>query len=535
MSRKLYSIIAVIGCLLAVTPPAESGRNSSAAKKPGYGGTLVWGTQFKPAPINPVNITHSISLDLMNVIFNGLVRLNPAGEYEPDLAERWEISADGLVYTFYLRKGVRFHDGVELTAQDVRFSYEQYIYPENNSPYRSRYTVVDRIDVIDAHTIRFYLKESVPQFIEQLIRAVIPRHILEGKNLQEDPFNYAPVGSGPFRFARWDRDSDEMLLEYNPHYFEGRPYLDRIVVKVYSSPASLWSALMRHEVDLVQFISKSDFQVLSTDPAFKTYTVSAEAYSAILYNLHDPVLAEPAVRQAIAHSINVEGMLDRLSGVQGLKSVGPFHPQSRGFDPDVKPLEYDPDQAAKILEVNGWEDLNQDGILEKNGQDLEIRLLVDNGDPIHKRTALVLRQQLAAAGIKLKLQLYKDFSELDADYLSRHQSQAWLRYYPGRVLSEVNAVKPWYSGFTMPGQFWKYKNDELDRLIEQASTEIDIDKSYALYKKIHKRIYEEQPVCFLFFHENLFALSARFGGTESYFNINMATYTVKDWYLLDRN
>jgi ABC-type transport system substrate-binding protein len=87
----------------------------------------------------------------------------------------------------------------------------------------------------------------------------------------------------------------------------------------------------------------------------------------------------------------------------------------------------------------------------------------------------------------------------------------------------------------MPGQFWKYKNDELDRLIEQASTEIDIDKSYALYKKIHKRIYEEQPVCFLFFHENLFALSARFGGAESYFNINMATYTVKDWYLLDRN
>lgn len=525
----------MITALMTLCAADAGARQPSAEDKPTYGGTLILGTPFKPAPINPVFTTHSISSDLMNLIFNGLVRLNPLGEYEPDLAERWEISPDDLIYTFYLRKGVRFHDGVELTARDVLFSFDQYRNPSMNSPFRSKYDKVDRIEMIDAYTVRFHLKEVVPLFIEQLNLPVIPRHILEGKDLQDDPFKDAPVGSGPFRFVRWNRDTDEMELEYNPDYFEGRPYLDRIVIRVYPDPASMWSGLMRHEIDFVPFVSKADYQVLDEDPAFKAYRVSAEAYSAVVYNLEDPILADGEVRKAIAYSIDVEGILNRLPDIQGFRSTGPINPQSAGFNPDVQPFEYNPDKAGRILEDNGWQDLNRDGIFEKNGKDLEIRLLVDENDLIHKRVALVIRQQLAESGIRLILQLYDDFSELNTEYLSAHQSQAWLRYYPAHILRESDAVNAWSSGFTMPGQFWTHKNEVIDRLIEQARAETKSEKSSILYKEIHQVIYEEQPACFLFFHENLFALNARFKGAEDFFNKNMATYTIKDWYLSEQN
>ncbi len=520
--------------LLLVSPSVEGARQPSAENKPNYGGTLVWGTQFKPNPINPVFTTYSISADLMSLVFNGLVRLNAKGEFEPDLAERWEISPDGLDYTFYLRKGVRFHDGVEVTARDVLFSYDQYRNPENDSPYRSKFSPINQVEIFDPYTIRFHLKEAVSSFIEQFIHPILPRHLLEGKNIRDNPFFYAPTGTGPFRFVHWDRTSDEIRLEFNPGYFEGRPYLDRIVVKAYPDPAAMWSGLLRHEVDLVQFISKEDYLVLGQDPAFKTFSVSAEVYSAIVYNLDDPVLADIMVRKAIAHSIDAQGILKRSADIQGTLSVGPIHPQSAGFNPDLKPFEYDPDEASRLLENNGWQDMNGDGILEKEGQDLEIRMLVNDRDPIHKKAALMIRQQLAAVGIRLIPQFYKNFSDIDKDYLDRLKIQAWLRYLPGYISNEIDAVSPWYSGFSMPGQFWFHKNAELDRLIEEARSEPDTDISHHKVQKIHRLIYEDQTACFLFFHEGFFALSAKFGGVEDYFNINMATFMIKDWYLTDR-
>lgn len=527
MFRKRYLpvLMAVLG--LVLSPHFAGAIGKPLPSKPAYGGTLVWGTQFKPAPLNPITTTNTVSLELINLIFNGLIRLTPSGEMGPDLAERWELSADGRAYTFYLRKGVYFHDGVELTADDVRFSYEQYMAPEIKSPYRSNFDMVESIEVINDHAIRFHLKEQVPLFTYQFCRHVFPKHVFAGKG------SYSPVGTGPFRFVEWDRDTDQISLEYNPDYFEGRPYLDRIVVKVYADPASLWSALMRHEVDLVQYISETDYQVLSNDPAFNAYDMSTQTYSAIMYNLEDPVLSDPIVRRSIAHSIDIDGLLTRLSDIQGIKSTGPFHPQSPAFNADVKPLDYDPDKAVKILEQDGWNDSNQDGILEKDGQDLEIRMLVDNDDFIHKKTALAIRQQLAEVGIKLSLQLYKDLTELNESYLLQHKPQAWLRYYSARFSSEDGSVSPWYSGFTMPGQIWKYKNDTLDQLIERARTESNPEKSYDLYKTIHKSIYEEQPACFLFFHEGFFALNKRFAGMEGYFNPNMPTYTMKDWHVVD--
>ena len=218
--------------------------------KPRYGGTLVWGVAYKPTIINPILTTQSVSASLQDLIFNQLIRLNAKGEIEPDLAQSWEISDDGLIYTFHLRKGVKFHDGVECTAEDVKFTFDKIIDPQINSPFRPPFQLVKEFKAIDKYTFEVVLNKPSTPFIYNLIRPIAPKHLLENRDLKNTAFNFQPIGTGPFKFKSWSKD-DQIILEYNPDYYEGRPYLDRIIVKTYSDSRQLWSALMRQEVDLV--------------------------------------------------------------------------------------------------------------------------------------------------------------------------------------------------------------------------------------------------------------------------------------------
>ncbi|MDD5195934.1 MAG: ABC transporter substrate-binding protein, partial [Candidatus Omnitrophica bacterium] len=242
-------IFALMLMIVEVSPEAKA---VSKLRKP-YGGALIWGTYHKPTRINPILTTHSVSAPLVQLIFNALVRINSKGEIEPDLATTWEVSENGLVYTFHLRKGVRFHDGKGCTAFDVQFTYDRILDPQVNSPFASTFQLVDKFETPDAFTFKVFLKKASVSFIYRMIRYIMPKHILEGKDLNKTDFNFHPIGTGPFKFKEWTKDN-QIILEYNPDYFEGRPYLDKIAVKSYSDSRSLWTAFMRGEVDFVLLI-----------------------------------------------------------------------------------------------------------------------------------------------------------------------------------------------------------------------------------------------------------------------------------------
>ncbi|MCK5215005.1 MAG: hypothetical protein KAR05_06595, partial [Candidatus Omnitrophica bacterium] len=216
-----------------------------------YGGTIIWGARQEPTIINPILTTHTVSLDLMNIIFNHLIRINSQGEIESCLAKSWEISTDGLMYTFYLKRGVKFHDGIECTSEDVQFTYRQLIDSQNNSPYRFHFELIQEIEVLNKYALRIILSKPFPPLLFKLAaREIVPKHILEGEDLKKTSFNYHPIGTGPFKFKSWDRETNQIELVANPDYFEGRPYLDKIIVKIYPNSSQLWSAIMRQEIDL---------------------------------------------------------------------------------------------------------------------------------------------------------------------------------------------------------------------------------------------------------------------------------------------
>ncbi|MBN2482566.1 MAG: hypothetical protein JXD21_00010 [Candidatus Omnitrophica bacterium] len=494
-----------------------------------YGGALVWGVTHKPTIINPIYTTYSVSMSLLDLIFNRMVRLNSQGEIEPDIAESWDVSPDGLVYTFHLRKGIKFHDGVECTADDVKFTYKNILNPKNGSPFRSLYENIKEIRVINPVTVRFILNQPSPESIRLFTKEIVPGHILRGEPLINHPFNYHPIGTGPFRFREWDKDGTITLI-YNPDYYEGRPFLDTIIVKTYESSEDLWSALMRGEVDFVLFLERKDYEVLKSDPAFKTFAIPADSYYALMYNIHDPLLSNTQIRQALAYAIDVHDIIERTAGGYGLQATGPFHPETLGFDPEVTPFPYDPQKAQSILKEQGWKDKDNDGILEKDNQRFILKVLVDSRNQIYKTIAMILRQQLQSIGIELQVILYDDERTLTKAFIEYHQPQAHLRLFLGNTI--FNIKEDWATNqFRGADKLWIYNNPTIIQLFKEGETLKGKNEREKVYQQIHRLLYKEQPACFFYFREDFHAISSRISNVKLFFTLSMPYYTIKNWYI----
>ncbi|MFH1379118.1 MAG: ABC transporter substrate-binding protein [bacterium] len=498
-----------------------------------YGGTLIWGVAHKPTIINPILTTTGVSKNILDLVLNKLIRINSQDEIIPDLAESWNISSDGLVYTFYLRKGIRFHDGVECTAEDVKFTFDAIMNKKTGSPFViSNFEIVDSVSVEDTHTLKITLKNPCIYFLYNLFIEICPKHILKNADLKTCKFNFHPIGTGPFKFKEWTHNN-QIILEYNPDYYEGRPYLDRIIIKTYPTSKDTWSALMREEVDFVLFLERRDYDVLKNDASFKTFSILWDWYYAIQYNLDDPVLKDIKVREAIAHGIDRKQIIKKSADGYGLECNGPFYPDSEGFNPLIKPITYDPEKSLQMLKNSGWKDNDNNGILEKQGKELRINLLVDSRNEIFTKIAMIIRQQLQEIGIKLELILYDNYEILTKEFIEENKPQAHLRLFlagnPAIIVEDWSSKEP-----KMFDKLWTYNNKIVDSLFKSAETVHNKDKREHIYKKIHQIIYKDQPACFIYFPYQFHGISHKFENIEEFFSLSMPFYTIKNWMTKER-
>ena len=520
-SRKLLHFTVIMTLILQ--PQSVSGKESH------YGGTLCWGICHKPTCINPVLTTHSVSMALVALVFNGLVRVNAKGEIEPDLARSWEISEDGLTYTFFLRQGIRFHDGKSFTAEDAVFTYQNILSCDPESPYFGFFDLVREVSAPDAFVFRIRLKSRSSSFIYLMTRQILPRHLFSEKDIYTSKYNFQPVGTGPFCFEQWTKDN-QIMLRANHDYFEGRPYLDRIKIKTFASDREVWSALMREEIDFCGFLKKEDYEILKEDKSFKTYEIPSGGYYALLYDLDCLLLSDIRVRQALAQGINLEQVIERTVQGKGRKCYGPFPPDSPGYDRTIKKIVYAPDKAKQSLKDAGWEDKDCDGILEKEGKQFELRVLIDERSDLYQRLALVLRQELQGLGIKLRLIPFQDETLLNESFFRKHQPNCRLSWISSGNNPDQSAAFWTEHGRQRGGRIWAYDNKQVQDLCVQAETAADKEKQAEFYKKVHRIIYQEQPACFLFFSCAFCAVSAKLKNSEDFFSVNMPVHTIKNWY-----
>ncbi|MEA3543976.1 MAG: ABC transporter substrate-binding protein, partial [Thermodesulfobacteriota bacterium] len=276
------------------------------ALTPEFGDTFIEASIGDASTLLPVLASDSASSSISGLIYNGLVRYDKNLEIEGELAESWEISADNLTITFHLRKGVTWHDGEPFTAADVKFNYQFYIDPQTPTAYAESFKQVTGVETPDRHTFIVHYDKPYAPALMSWATSIHPRHLLEGKDVTKSLLARNPVGTGPYRFVEWV-GGEKIVLESNPDYFAGQPYVKRVVYRIIPDVSTQFLELQTGSLDFMG-LSPLQFDRQTDTPAFKRlynkYRYLNFGYTYLGYNLNRPMFQDKRVRQALSYAIN---------------------------------------------------------------------------------------------------------------------------------------------------------------------------------------------------------------------------------------
>ncbi len=391
--KKLVFHLAALAVLLSL---AACGAPQPSAG--GEGSTLVYGSADYTR-INPAMDEHG---EINLLLFNGLTAHDGENQIVPGLAERWDYDPEACTYTFFLREGIRWHDGQPLTAQDVKFTIAAIMDPENGSENAPNYEDVEEISVLDDRTVAFRLSAPNAAFLEYMTMAVLPSHLLEGEDMQLSDFFRSPVGTGPYKLEHWDPGQSIVLVK-NEDYYLGAPQIDRIIFKIVGDDNAQALQLESGELDLA-LLDPRNAQNFQDRAGFVRYDMTTADYRGILFNFRHPYWSENRdLIPAICCAVDRQAIIDSVLLGQGMAAYGPLQ-RNRYNNPEVERYDYDPARARALLEAAGctmW----AEGFYERAGQEVGFVISVMAGEQDRIDIAQAAAQQLREAGIRCTVDL----------------------------------------------------------------------------------------------------------------------------------
>jgi peptide/nickel transport system substrate-binding protein len=482
---------------------------------PAHGDILVEGSIGDASNLIPLLATDNASHSISGLIFHGPVKYDRAFNVVGDLGESWDISKDGLVITFHLRKGVRWHDGQPFTAEDVLFTYRLTIDPKTPTAYAGDFLKVKKAEALDAHTFRVTYDKPFAPALMSWGSSVMPKHLMEGKDVTKSPLARHPVGTGPYRFREW-KTGQKIVLAYNPDYFEGRPFLDGRVMRIIPDMATMFLELRARGIDQMgltplQYTRQTENQYFRTH--FRKYRYLSFSYTYLGFNLQNPLFADRKVRQALACAVNKEELIDGVLLGLGKEASGPFKPGTWQFNADVKRYPFDPKKALEFLAEAGWRDTDGDGILDKKGQRFEFELLVNQGNEVRAKTAEIVQRRLAEVGISVKIRVI-EWAAFIKEFINKRRFDAVILGWT--IPMDPDLYDVWHSSKTGPSElnFISYKNEEVDALLERGRSTFDRAERKRCYDRIQEILAEDQPYIFLYVPDALPIFNARVRGID---------------------
>lgn len=374
------------------TPDVDAG---NVAKEPT---TLVYGSGDYTR-INPALDEHC---EINVLLFNGLTAHDGENQVIPGLAERWEYDEATYTYTFHIRDGVTWHDGEAFTADDVKFTIEAIMNPENGSENAPNYEDVEEISVLDEKTIAFRLAAPNVAFLDYMTMAVLPRHLLEGEDLQESGFFRSPVGTGPYMLESWDAGQSIVLVK-NEAYYLGSPKIERIIFKIVGDDNAQALQLKSGELDMALLDPKNARNFAGLE-GFTCYDMMTSDYRGILFNFGNAYWAENRdLIPAVCYAIDRQAIIDAVLLGQGMVAYGPLQ-RNIYHNGDVERYDYDPAKARKILEDAGCT-MGADGFYERGGETVGFVLSVMSGEQDRIDIAQAAAQQIREAGINCTVEI----------------------------------------------------------------------------------------------------------------------------------
>jgi peptide/nickel transport system substrate-binding protein len=448
--------------------------------------------------INPILSSDSTSSAIEGVIFSGMVKLDKNLDFQPDLARAWKVSKNGLKWTFYLRKDVKWHDGTPFTAEDVKFTFDTIMDPKINSVRRGDYFIEDKpiaFKVLDKYTIQAILPKPFSPFLVSAAMSIIPKHVLEGKTADMGFFNSHPIGTGPFVYVEY-KTGDHVLVRRNPEYYGGSPLLSEILFKIVPDENTALVALMTGDIDSTGIPAK-DYRPMK---GIALYKYDALLYTYLGFNLKSPKFKDVRVRQALSYAVNRKQLINLIFKGYASPAYSPSAPVSWAYSDDVSKYGQDTVKAKQLLK-------------EASAEGLEFTLLVNHGNKDREKGAAILQQQFKHIGVKMNIRVL-EWSSL----LKVINSPNDPKDFDAVLIGWSTGIDPdsysiWHSSQYPRGlNFIGYSNKRVDSLLEQGRTEIEKDVRKKIYAKMYKQITADAPYIFLWYPQVLSGVRTRVGG-----------------------
>src|SRR5262245_3728448 len=454
---------------------------------------LVWHLGAEPDTLNHITATDAYESRINGFIYESLIdRDNETLEFIPKLAESWDISSDKLTFTFHLRDGVRWHDGVPFTVDDVIYSFQRIQDPKVDAPHlRVYYKDIKKIEKVDAHTVRFTYAQPYFKALEFCGGIpIVPKHIFDdGQDFNSHPAGRHPVGTGPYKFVRWDTGKS-IVLERNEEYWDKKkfPEIKGMIFKIINDDSVALQELKKDDLDLaslrpIQWVRQTDGEKFQRD--FVRHQYFTPSYRFIGWNLRRPYFQDKFVRQALTRLINRQAIVDKLEFGLGKVISGPFFFQGYEYNQKILPFAYDSEESNKLLDQAGWIDHDGDGVRDKeieetvDGKKVKTRVpfrftfLIPSGARFYERLATLMKEDFSKAGIDMEIRTMEW-----AAFIGRVNARDFDATSLGWSFGfDEDPYQVWHSSQAKEGSnFVGFENEEVDRILEDARLIFDKDE-----------------------------------------------------------
>jgi peptide/nickel transport system substrate-binding protein len=499
----------------AGTDRADHGEHATLAGG-APGGTLVVLTEREPDELNPLTFSSNPAYQVTQLVFRTLARRDTTlSDYVPNLARSWELDADGALL-IHLRDDVRWHDGVQVSADDLLFTIDRQRDERTASPRRNDVLPVRSAEAIDSFTVRIELVNPGPYTVNALLETVtVPRHLLDTippERMRFARFGRAPVGNGYYRFASW-QSGQSVTLEANPDVPEGRPAPDRIVLRFVPDMNAAMTELLAVQGDLLKIPPDQRERVAAAANVELAHGPRVRP-AWIAWNTESPPVDDVRVRRAVLMAIDRDALARALFGGEGEPAYSPIPPALAEHSPDVRPVPYDPEAAGRMLDEAGWT-VGPGGTRQRAGQPLRLELDYIATDQSRADVVVAMQAMLRRVGVELVPRAFESTTWVERLRGREFQGSLWgWGWGPGVV--GPNAEMIFHSRSIPPAgpNFAGYRSDRVDALLDSVMVEFDAERRRPLWREIEQQIIDDAVYAPLYLDPELFGVASRIGNAR---------------------
>ncbi len=462
------------------------------------GGTLVYGSGDYDS-INPIMNEHC---EIKHLLFDSLVKRDGEGNLVPSLAESWSYDGDSMTYTFQLRSDVKWHDGEAFTAEDVKFTIEAIMNPDNGSENAPNYEEVKEITVLSDHEIAFTLSELNYAFLDYMTMSILPEHCLAGEDMWESDYFKNPIGTGPYKLESWDVGQAIVMVK-NEEYFDGAANIDTVIFRIVTDDSAKALQLMSGELNLAQVTPKDALAFANSDN-LTIYDMKTADYRGILYNFWNEYWQENGdIIPAINYAIDSQAMVDAVLLGEGFTAYSPIQLNKYNYD-GVEHYDYNPEKATEVLQSVGCEK-DADGYWCRNGQRIAFTINATPGDQVRIDMAQIAAQQLQQIGLDVK-------ANVPSDGIDWGGQECCIIGWGSPFDADDHTYKVF--GTDMGANYSGYSNADVDKYLTLARQTDDEAERAEYYKQFQIALAENPAYTFFCYLNGLFVADNSIHGID---------------------